>query len=145
MLDDSHSIELIVQLILSLLSGAGPAHSNRTTARSVVRRRRLVNGAREALHEAPSMGLTDLARHLTVSPSHLSRCFIAETGYSFSGLRRAERVRRALDLLEETHMPLAQIAVDAGFVDQAHLTRDMRSCIGLTPRAIARSLLRLPI
>ncbi len=44
--------------------------------------------------------------------------------------RRLEYVRRKLVDLE---LPLAQIAIDAGFADQSHLTRIFKRFTGMTP------------
>jgi len=45
--------------------------------------------------------------------------------------RRVERVKH---LLIETDLPLAEIAVAAGFADQSHCTRRFRELVGITPR-----------
>ena len=38
----------------------------------------------------------------------------------------------------EAELQLAQLAQDLGYADQAHLTRDFRSLVGLTPGAYVR-------
>ena len=48
----------------------------------------------------------------------------------------AQRVARARRLLETTDLPIARVAIDAGFADQAHLTRMLRRHLGVTPRNI---------
>jgi len=100
--------------------------------------RRLVNLAREALHHDPTRRLTDLATELAVSPYHLSRVFHRVTGVTFAGYRNRLRARRAMDRLGEA--PLARIAADLGFADQAHLTRTLRSQTGVPPRQLSRLL-----
>jgi AraC-like DNA-binding protein len=42
------------------------------------------------------------------------------------------RVRRAKQLLDR-EVPIAQAAVEAGFYDQAHLTRHFKRVMGVTP------------
>ena len=37
-----------------------------------------------------------------------------------------------------SHTPLVDIALSAGYSDQAHLTREMRRWLGLTPGALRR-------
>jgi AraC-like DNA-binding protein len=46
------------------------------------------------------------------------------------------QLRLALSLLATTDLPLAEIALQAGFADQAHFTRRIRSATGRTPRQI---------
>ena len=42
--------------------------------------------------------------------------------------------------MAESGRPLAELALDAGFADQAHLTRAMRREVELTPAAVRRIL-----
>jgi len=65
------------------------------------------------------------------------RRFRLATGMSHSALRQIERARRATLLLREG-MPPSEVAHEAGYFDQAHLTRSLRRLIGLTPGSIAR-------
>jgi AraC-like DNA-binding protein len=39
-------------------------------------------------------------------------------------------------MLEETDLPLAVVAMRAGYCDQSHLCREIRNVLGLTPRAV---------
>lgn len=53
------------------------------------------------------------------------------------------RTRRRLDLARaaiESGIPLAQAATDAGFADQAHLTRQFKQVYGLTPARWANAI-----
>ncbi len=97
------------------------------------RARRLAGAARAPLAADLDMGLVDLARTVGVSPYGLSRTFRAAMGVTLSRYRRRLRVRRALDLLEEGEANLAFVAVQAGFADQAHMTRAVREECGRTP------------
>ena len=97
------------------------------------RRRRLVDEVRQALHEEPDLGLTELARRVGLSPFHLSRIFKQACGLTISAYRVRLRVRRALERLGDGERDLARLAVDTGFADQAHLTRRVRSETGDTP------------
>ena len=49
--------------------------------------------------------------------------------YRYLLMRRLDRVRSQI----AAGRPLAQIALDAGFADQAHMTRLFRSSYGLSP------------
>jgi AraC-like DNA-binding protein len=74
------------------------------------------------------------ARHAGISPSHFSRLLKARTGRSFTQLLRQCRVDLACDLLRRTEKPLAEIAADCGFCDQAYFTRVFRDVKGATPK-----------
>jgi methylphosphotriester-DNA--protein-cysteine methyltransferase len=62
------------------------------------------------------------------SVAHLT---LADVVYPAGGrLPRLEYVRRKLD---DPELSLAEIAVDAGFADQSHLTRNFKRFTGRTP------------
>jgi methylphosphotriester-DNA--protein-cysteine methyltransferase len=56
---------------------------------------------------------------------------------TYSALRQIERARHATNLLRRG-VSIADTVHEAGFFDQAHLTRSLRHLIGLTPAKIAR-------
>jgi AraC-like DNA-binding protein len=66
---------------------------------------------------------------------YLSRVFSAHYGASPSVYRLRRRVGRTLGLLAGG-MRLSEAAADAGFADQAHMTRSMKGQTGLTPKAL---------
>jgi len=65
------------------------------------------------------------------------RRFLYATGMSHASLKQVERARHATTLLREGHAP-RDVAMEAGYFDQAHLTRCLHRLIGLTPARIAR-------
>ncbi|WP_234380645.1 AraC family transcriptional regulator [Streptomyces sp. CMB-StM0423] len=88
---------------------------------------------------AERMALAELAAVAGVSTSHFTRLFRASTGQSphqFVLQQRLERARRAL---LHTERPIANIATEAGFADQSHLTRMMRRHGGVTPQMLRES------
>lgn len=92
---------------------------------------------REAIDADPvrGWGLDALARECGVHPSTLARAFRAWTGDSLGAYVRRRRLEFALELIARDAAPLAEIALRAGFTDQAHLTRAVRAAQGVTPRA----------
>lgn len=66
------------------------------------------------------------------------RHFLNATGMSHSTHKQIDRARRAALLLREGLSP-TDVAAEAGYFDQAHLTRSLRKLIGLTPGGIARA------
>jgi AraC-like DNA-binding protein len=95
---------------------------------------RAVRAAREFLDEHAEAGVTlrDLAGQTGLSPSHLCRVFRQATGMTPHAYQLQIRVRRARTLLL-AGCPIAQAATEAGFWDQAHLTRHFKRTIGVSP------------
>jgi AraC family transcriptional regulator len=85
------------------------------------------------------ISIKDLAKECEISPSHFCRAFSTSTGLSPRQWLLATRVERARDLLTETKMPLAEIAIACGFFDQSHLTKIFSRAIGSTPGAWRRA------
>jgi AraC family transcriptional regulator len=86
--------------------------------------------------------LTDCALEVGVHPVHLAQRFRAQYRESFGRRIRRLRIDLSARLLAETAKPIAEIALDAGFSDQSHLTKAFKRARGLTPAAFRRSLRR---
>jgi len=85
------------------------------------------------------LGLADLAAAAGVSVFHACRAFRRATGNSIHRHRQETRLRHALALLLDTELPLAQVALEAGFSNQGHLGNRFRRRFGLTPGAARTS------
>lgn len=82
--------------------------------------------------------LRDAATALHAHPAHLVRTFTAEFGTSPHHYVTGRRVDLARGLLLDG-LPPGDVATEAGFYDQAHLTRHFRRLLGTTPARYARS------
>ncbi|MEV0563874.1 AraC family transcriptional regulator [Dactylosporangium sp. NPDC050588] len=91
--------------------------------------------------DAPPMA--DLAASVGLSPQRLRALAQAQLGMPLARWRGWARLRRAAEALQRGRSP-ADAAAEAGFTDQAHLTRRMREMIGLTP-AVAVAALAGPV
>jgi AraC-like DNA-binding protein len=80
-----------------------------------------------------------IAREIGISAAHASRALRESHGMTPQALRRESRWRRALALLPGD-LPLAEVALHAGFADQCHLTRISRAFTGLAPGALRRRI-----
>jgi AraC-like DNA-binding protein len=80
----------------------------------------------------PRARVESLAGELGFSERQLRRRFHAAVGYGPKTLQRVLRFRRFLARAEAGD-DLARAALDAGYADQAHLTRDCARLSGLTP------------
>lgn len=76
----------------------------------------------------------DIAADVGWSRKHLARRFVQQTGLAPRAIGRMLRFHRACrGARADSAQGWAAIAFDAGFADQAHLTREFRSFTGETP------------
>jgi AraC family transcriptional regulator len=75
----------------------------------------------------------DLAADAQVHPVSLARAFRRHYGDSITAALRRHRVRAAAIALTAEDRPLADLALSAGFSDQAHFCRVFKSTTGLSP------------
>lgn len=99
----------------------------------------LVRSAVRLLGELPDSRISGLARELAVSERQLRRRVIAQVGYGPKRLARVLRLRRALEAVRSGE-PLAEIAYDRGYADQAHFANDCRELTGVSPSAFQPSV-----
>ena len=78
-----------------------------------------------------------VADEVGFSRRHLTGLVRAECGLSPKQFQRIARFQRACRLVR-AGCPLAAIAVECGYADQAHLTRDWTALAGCSPRAWMR-------
>lgn len=90
--------------------------------------------AKEFLVESHRRGITleELAEIVEFSPYHLLRTFRSTVGLTPHDFLTQIRVERAKRLLRRGNT-ISDIAVDTGFVDQAHFTRRFKAIVGVTP------------
>jgi AraC-like DNA-binding protein len=79
-----------------------------------------------------------VAAGLSVSERTLQRRFRAGVGWTPAEIVRRRRIQDAMAALEEHAPPLADLAFRLGYCDQAHLCRDFRALVGLSPGRYAR-------
>jgi AraC-like DNA-binding protein len=100
--------------------------------------RGLVRADRLLRASAGSLAVDDVGRATGLTPRQLQRLYLRHTGTTPKFAARVYRLERALKLLTRTSRPLAQVALEAGFFDQAHMHRDVRALAGVTPLAYRR-------
>ncbi len=129
--------EAMVQLLGRILMRHGrlSAHGKSAGERQAVRR------VKDYLTEnvAENVDLVTLAAIAGLSRSHLIRAFKRETGLTPHAFTIDQRVRLARRLLLEGDAPV-NVAIAAGFADQAHMTRAFKARIGVTPGSFARMI-----
>jgi AraC-like DNA-binding protein len=84
--------------------------------------------------------VAETGRRVALGERHLRRRFHAAVGYGPKTLQRILRLRAFLRMAEAMPMPdLARAAVEAGYFDQPHLTRECTDLAGLSPAALLAS------
>jgi AraC-like DNA-binding protein len=126
---------LVLRLAEGLIDGNAPDRAARTPPRldhaALERTRALLDDRRAVVRSSELEAFTGLDRY------ELARQFRASYGtspYRYSLMRRLDFARSRLG----DGTPLAELALAAGFADQAHFTRMFRSAFGLTPGRYAR-------
>ena len=89
-------------------------------------------GGRTSLH--------DVAEACGLSTSYFSRAFKVSTGWTPHSWLQARRLDRARALLNDTRVPLVEVALQSGFSDQSHFSRVLKSTTGQTPGAYRRAV-----
>lgn len=86
----------------------------------------LINPVVSSLNGGDTKGISDrsLRRHTTHT-----------TGLSPYFFHQIQRAQQATQLLQQG-MPIAQAAIEAGYTDQAHMTKAVKALMGLTPAQI---------
>lgn len=79
-----------------------------------------------------------LAARAGVSPFHACRAFRRVRGVTIHQAQIDLRLRHALAMLLDTSLPLAQVALEAGFANQGHLGNAFRRRFGVSPGTARR-------
>lgn len=87
-----------------------------------------------------SVAISDVARACDLSVSHFVRAFTNTVGCTPYAWFLSEKIAKAKQLLAEHKMPIAQIALACGFVDQSHFTNSFVRRVGITPYRWRRDL-----
>lgn len=85
---------------------------------------------------AEPLRLSHLAAIAGMSPFHFARIFRENVGEPPAQYVQRRRTERAVDLIRETKLPLAEIAYRTGFSSQSHMTRRVKATTGRTPRQV---------
>lgn len=90
-------------------------------------------------HAVEPVTLSELSAVAGVHPVRLARVFQRCLGVTPAEYVRRLRLEIACRALAETERPIAEVALEAGYSSQAHLTRAFRAHLGATPASYRRS------
>jgi AraC-like DNA-binding protein len=80
--------------------------------------------------------IDELAAMVGCSSRHLNRLFRSNIGIQAKTYGQIAQFHRALQLISDQRLSIADAAYEAGYADQAHLTRKFRQFGGFTPKNI---------
>lgn len=84
-------------------------------------------------HYAENVSLTQLTSLTNLSPFYLLRVFHNSAGFPPHEYQTQVRIAHARKLIRNG-TPLSQAALETGFFDQSHLSRNFKRIVGVTPR-----------
>ena len=132
--DDAARAALLMAALQRRLATGASLHQQRAHHAA-----RLVAGTQGRL------SLRQAAAAVNIGERRLQQLFFEHVGLSFRAWTRLSRLHACLRLIRQQAAPAwAEVAVDAGFYDQAHLANEFRALCGLSPtlflqRGIAQS------
>ena len=83
--------------------------------------------------ETPS--IPQYSHQLKLSQNYLSSQFKQEVGITITEFKMLSKINRAIQLISITDLSMAEIAAELNFADQAHLSRQFKAFVGVTPNA----------
>ena len=115
-------------LLLSLLADAEPSDP-------------IVNASIQWLARHPHGRVGQLSRWIGISSRHLQRRFSASVGYGPKSFQSILRFQRVLHFAGRAgrRRGLADLSADAGYADQAHMTREVQRFAGCPPTVLFQS------
>jgi AraC family transcriptional regulator len=90
--------------------------------------------------EEGRVALRVVAKEVGMSYFHFSRAFKQTLGMSPTNYIAERRIEHAKKLMQETALPISEIALRSGFSSQSHFTTSFRRFSGVTPRSFRRGI-----
>lgn len=94
----------------------------------------------DQFHTEQSVGLSYLAKHISVSAAHLSRVFKQYTGMNVTDYVNAKRISTAKELLSTTDFGIDTIASHCGYESLPYFHKLFKKYTGVTPGVYRKNL-----
>lgn len=91
-------------------------------------------------HYNEDISLRSIAERFYISPSYLSHKFKKITGFTYIEYLCSLRIKKAVSLLEETHMNVTEIALSTGFSTSNHFCKTFKAVMGISPLKYRKKL-----
>ncbi len=136
----STKLERESRLLVVLTQLVARYAEDRPVLAGIGREDRSVRQVRDYLetHYAENPMLEELARVANLSPFHLLRVFRQQFGLPPHAYLNQLRIGQAKTLLTQGYS-ISEVALETGFVDQSHLTRQFKRIVGVTPGQYLRT------
>ena len=102
-------------------------------ARAVEPDQRVRGGLALLAQNNGNLGIDELSDRMGLGRRTLERAFLDHAGTSPKTMARILRLRRAIELARSTTLAASVIALEAGYFDQAHYSREFKRMTGATP------------
>lgn len=84
--------------------------------------------------------VNSIAHQIRMSERTVNRIFTSSIGLSPKKFSSIIRLRHAINSLTDPYCTISSVAIDCGFSDQAHMTREIKSYMGHTPLLLQKKL-----
>lgn len=91
-------------------------------------------------HLSQNLSLAEIAQVAGLGVSYCNTLFRAAVGVSIHQYLIRRKVERAAWLLQESELPISQVALETGFAHQSHLALHMRRILGTSPKRLRAHL-----
>jgi sigma-B regulation protein RsbU (phosphoserine phosphatase) len=87
----------------------------------------------------------DVARKMSISPSHFKKIFKRDMGYTFTNYLNMLRIQKAKELLVKSKLSITEIAYNIGYNDSNYFSTVFKSIEGMSPREYRKKIETAPV